>query len=113
MPKENHHCVKPPRVLPNTYWTRKGGGWILEYKRKVKHKWQYAYLGLLDLDTWNSLRTQHTAETLAPIIRDTVVGPAPSTIQFAPLFGHHTKADIVELEKKYGRKKPRRGKNRT
>src|SRR6266498_1042728 len=36
---------KPPRVLPNTYWTRKGGGWILEFKKKVKREWLYERVG--------------------------------------------------------------------
>jgi hypothetical protein len=42
---------KPPRVLPNTYWTRKGGGWVLEFKKKVKREWLYEYYGLLKMET--------------------------------------------------------------
>jgi hypothetical protein len=44
---------KPPRDLPNTYWTRKGGGWILEFKKKVKREWLYEYYGMLKLETLN------------------------------------------------------------
>jgi hypothetical protein len=69
----NNHCVKPPRVLPNTYWTRKGGGWVLEFKRKLKHKWLYEYLGLLDLDIWNRLRIRYSSEALVNIIRGAIV----------------------------------------
>jgi hypothetical protein len=69
----NNHCVKPPRVAPNTYWTRKGGGWVLEFKKKVKHKWLYEYLGLLDLDTWNRLRNCHSGPDMANIIRGAVI----------------------------------------
>jgi hypothetical protein len=60
---------KPPRVLPNTYWTRKGGGWILEYKRKVKHKWQYEYFGLIDLKLWNKLKGRFDYEKLSDILK--------------------------------------------
>jgi hypothetical protein len=64
---------KPPRVLPNTYWLRKGSGWVLEYKRKVRHKWLYEYFGLLDLDTWNQLKGSCEHEKLANIIKGIIL----------------------------------------
>lgn len=73
---------KPPRVLPNTYWTRKGGGWILEYKRKIKHKWLYEYFGLLKLETWNQLKGRYQDEKLKGIIKG-VIGAKRTELQRA------------------------------
>jgi hypothetical protein len=60
---------KPPRVLPNTYWTRKGGGWVLEFKKKTKREWLYEYYGLLKLETWNQLKGRYQDERLKGIIK--------------------------------------------
>jgi len=64
---------KPPRVLPNTYWTRKGGGWVLEFKRKVKREWLYEYYGLLKLETWNQLKERYRDEKLEGIVKGVIL----------------------------------------
>jgi hypothetical protein len=73
---------KPPRVLPNTYWTRKGGGWILEFKKKVKREWLYEYYGSLKLETWNQLKGVYQDEKLKGIIKG-IIGAKRAELQRA------------------------------
>jgi hypothetical protein len=82
---------KPPRVLPNTYWTRKGGGWVLEFKKKVKREWLYEYYGLLKLETWNQLKGRVQDEKLKDILKG-VIGAKRSELQRArgSRPGHHS-----------------------
>jgi hypothetical protein len=73
---------KPPRVEPHTYWTRKGGGWVLEFKRKLKHKWLYEYYGSLKLETWNQLKGRYQDEKLKDVIRG-IIGAKRAELQRA------------------------------
>ena len=63
---------KPPQVYPNTYWGRKGSGWVLEYKRKVNHQWEYEYYGLLEMEQWLNLKGVYNEQTLVNIIKGIV-----------------------------------------
>jgi hypothetical protein len=64
---------KPPRVFPNTYWSRKGGGWVLEFKKKIKGEWLYEYYGLLKLETWQQLKERYQDEKLEGIIKGVIL----------------------------------------
>jgi hypothetical protein len=64
---------KPPRVLPNTYWTRKGRGWTLEFKKKVKQEWLYEYYGLLKFETWDNLKQSYQDDELKDIIKGIII----------------------------------------
>jgi hypothetical protein len=64
---------KPPQVFPNTYWNRKGGGWVCEYKRKTKGEWLYEYYGLLKLETWEDMKRRYQdAEKLKSALRGAI-----------------------------------------